>query len=328
MGGEGEFDFIARRLAPLTQGHQGAYGLKDDGAILAPPRGTSFAVTSDTLVEGVHFPIAEDPFTAGWKALAANVSDLTAMGAVPSVYVLNIVWPKGGVEARVERFVEGLAQAQAAFAITLVGGDTTSADGPWTISITAFGLVKGERTPRRGGAKPGDVLLVSNTIGDAFLGLQQHLGQANFDDPALSAHVARRFKTPAPPMELSGLLHEYANAAIDISDGLLSDIKHVLDASGLSAVIELGDLPVSQAALFWISHQDDEAAARLALATGGDDYEIVAAIGEHHLADFIDACAMAGHSMTRLARLEAGEGLRVTFNGTLVDAGALGFTHF
>ena len=108
MAGEGEFDFIARRLAPLTSDHPGAYGLKDDGAILAPPDGCAFAVTSDTLVEGVHFPTGEDPFRAGWKALAANVSDLTAMGATPGPYLLNIVWPKAGFAGRVDRFVDGL----------------------------------------------------------------------------------------------------------------------------------------------------------------------------------------------------------------------------
>jgi thiamine-monophosphate kinase len=328
MAGEGEFDFIARRLAPLTQGHTGAYGLKDDGAILAPPSGCSFAVTSDTLVEGVHFPGGEDPFKAGWKALAANVSDLVAMGAEPKLYVLNIVWPKGGFETRVERFVKGLAEAQAAFGMALVGGDTTSAEGPWTLSITAFGAVQGTRTPRRGGAKPGDVLLVSNFIGDPYLGLQQRLGLTLFNVPAHSSFVEQRFATPSPPVALFSKLHHYATAAIDVSDGLLADIGHILDASGLSATIDLSDLPLSAAALDWVSRQEDEMAARLSLATGGDDYEIVAAVPENFVRRFSSECAQIGVRITRLARLEAGSGLDVSFNATPVQTGALGFTHF
>jgi thiamine-monophosphate kinase len=328
MAGEGEFDFIARRLAPLTSDHPGAYGLKDDGAILAPPDGCAFAVTSDTLVEGVHFPTGEDPFRAGWKALAANVSDLTAMGATPGPYLLNIVWPKAGFAGRVDRFVDGLAQAQKAFAMTLVGGDTTSADGPWTLSITAFGVVKAGRTPRRGGAKPGDFLLVSNRIGDAYLGLQQHLGRAIFSDSSLSQHVDQKFAAPTPPVVLASILQDYASAAIDVSDGLLGDINHILQASGLSTHIDLGDLPLSEAGRDWVARQDNEPAARLALATGGDDYEIVACVPQESVAQFSAACAQAGQGVTVLARLEPGTGLRVTFRGKAMDADILGFTHF
>ncbi len=328
MAGEGEFDFIARRLAPLTLGHPGAYGLKDDGAILTPPSGCSFAVTSDTLVEGVHFPEGEDPFKAGWKALAANVSDLVAMGAEPKIYLLNIVWPKGAFETRVERFVKGLAEAQAAFGMALVGGDTTSAEGPWTLSVTAFGAVQGTRTPRRGGAKPGDVLLVSNFIGDAYLGLQQRLGHAGFSVPAHSSFVEQRFATPTPPVGLFSKLHHYASAAIDVSDGLLADIGHVLDASGVGAAIDLADLPLSAAALNWVSLQADEMAARLKLATGGDDYEIVACVPEDSVRRFSSECAQIGVRVTRLGRLEPGSGLRVSFNETPVQTSALGFTHF
>lgn len=328
MAGEGEFDFIARRLAPLTRAHSGAYGLKDDGAILAPSSDHDFAITSDTLVEGVHFPVGEDPFKVGWKALAVNVSDLIAMGAEPKTYLLNIVWPRDGFEARADGFVDGLREAQDAFKLLLVGGDTTRADGPWTISITAIGQVRGGKTPRRGGAKPGDVVVVTNQIGDAWLGLQMRLGKIDIEDARERALLDVKFATPAPPLEAAMPLHEMANAAIDVSDGLLADIAHIAAASSVGAVVDLASLPLSGVARRWIEGEPDELEARLKLATGGDDYEIAAAIPEPAVSQFRERCAAFGHAVTQIGRIEAGEGLSVMFNGAPVRPGALGFTHF
>lgn len=328
MAGEGEFDFIARRLAPLTRAHSGAYGLKDDGAILAPSTDHSFAVTSDTLVEGVHFPVGEDPGHVGWKALTVNVSDLIAMGAEPKTYLLNIVWPKGGFEARAEGFVEGLREAQDTYGLLLVGGDTTSADGPWTISITAIGQVRRGKTPRRGGAKPGDILVVTNEIGDAWLGLQLRLGKIEVDDPDEGGWFNMKLVTPDPPLEVATPLRQMANAAIDVSDGLLADTAHIAAASGLRAIVDLAEIPVTRMTQNWIARQPDEAEARLKLATGGDDYQIVAAIPERSVRLFTEACAKFGHAVTPIGRLEAGEGLSVTFKGAAVTTDELGFTHF
>lgn len=328
MPGEGEFDFIARALAPLTEGHDGADGLTDDGAILAPTAGHAFAVTTDTLVEGVHFPLGEDPRNAAWKALAANVSDLVAMGAQPKTYLLNVVWPKSGFESRTEGFVEGLREAQTRFAVTLVGGDTTSADGPWTVSITAIGEVPGGETPRRGHAQEGDVLVLTGPVGDAWLGLQQHLGAVTVDDPAARTRFDRCFRRPEPPVELAQTVRQAAHAAIDVSDGLLADISHILSASRLGAVLELADLPLSRFAAAWVEAQPDALGALTKLATGGDDYEIVAAMPEAAAADFIAACEAYGRSAGRIGRVTRGGGLAVTFKGERVEPGVLGFTHF
>jgi len=328
VAGEGEFDFIARRLAPLTRGQPGAYGLKDDGAILVPSPGQAFAVTSDTLVEGVHFPVDEDPFKVAWKALAANVSDLVAMGAEPKSYLLNVVWPRSGPEARMDGFVDGLAKAQDAFGLTLAGGDTTSADGPWTISMTAMGEVPRGRTPRRGGARADDILVVTNQIGDAWLGLELRLGAVSIDDEDARAHFDAAFSLPFPPVALCAAINDCAHAAIDVSDGLLADLGHILSASGLRASVDLQDVPVSNFAKAWLAAQPDEAAARLLLATGGDDYEVIAAIPEDAIGRFEQRCEEAGQRVTRIGVLEAGEGLQVTFGESPVETDALGFTHF
>ena len=328
MAGEGEFAFIARALKPLTRGHSGACRLEDDGAILAPSTDHKFAVTTDTLVEGVHFPQGEDPADAAWKALAVNVSDLIAMGAEPKSYLLNVVWPKGGFEARADRFVEGLREAQDAFGLALVGGDTTSAEGPWMISITAFGETQGGKTPRRGGAKPGDVLVVTNQIGAAWLGLQLHLGSIEVESDTARGSFSKYFSRPHPPLEVAGPLRQMAHAAIDISDGLLADISHILQASGLSGSVELSDIPLDGEVQAWLDAQPDALEARLKLATGGDDYQIAAAMPESIVPFFREKCAEHGHSVRVIGRLERGEGLTVTFDGEPVDPGRLGFTHF
>ncbi|MFP4518292.1 MAG: thiamine-phosphate kinase [Oceanicaulis sp.] len=328
MTGRGEFDFIAQALAPLTGGYEGAYGLKDDGAVMAPPAGSAFAVTSDTLVEGVHFPDGEDPAKAAWKALAANVSDLVAMAAAPHAYLLNIVWPEGGPADRGEAFVEGLRKAQDRFGLRLAGGDTTRARGPWMISITAFGHVGEAGTPRRGGAKAGDLLVVTNTIGDAWLGLQQHLGAVRFDDAGHARFVDEAFRRPKPPVEAVSLLRGAANAAIDVSDGLLADIGHLVSASGLTGEVDLGAMPVSAAARAWLGAQPDEAKARLDLATGGDDYQLVAAMPEAAASRFSGALTELGQPARIIGRLSKGEGVSVSFNGRRIESERLGFTHF
>lgn len=328
MAGEGEFAFIARALAPLAAELPGADGLTDDGAVISPSPGRSFAVTSDTLVSGVHFPEDADPADTGWKALAVNVSDLVAMGAEPHAYLLNVVWPGAFDSVRADRFVSGLAEAQDAFGCTLAGGDTTRADGPWVISITAFGEVPAARTPRRRGARAGDRLVVTNTIGDAWIGLQRHQGASPTPDAKQGAEVLRALHRPRPPVAVAGALRQFANAAIDVSDGLLADAGHILIASGVRGVIELEAVPLSAAAAAWVDGEADERSARLALATGGDDYQIIASVPEALLDPFLSACRAAGESAAVIGRVERGEGLSVTYHGAPVDADRRGFTHF
>jgi thiamine-monophosphate kinase len=327
VSGGGEFDYIARRLAPLSAGFPGAANLKDDGAVIAPAPGHELAVTSDTLTSGVHFPTDEDPALAAAKALRANLSDLAAMGARARAYMLNVVWPHSADDALRERFADGLAEEQARFGVHLIGGDTTSSPGPWTITITAFGEVPAGGAVRRSGAQAGDLAVVSGTIGDAWLGLQARLGARERLDASHEDFLAERFTRPEPRLPLAGALQEHAHAAIDISDGLLADIEHVALASGLSLTVALEHIPLSDAASAWLASQPDPRQARLALAAGGDDYELALAVPPGRL-EALRAGA-APLPLTVVGQFSAGPpGLHVTWDGAPVVLTQKGFTHF
>ncbi|MCH8489511.1 MAG: thiamine-phosphate kinase [Oceanicaulis sp.] len=327
MSGGGEFDYIARRLAPLSAGFPGAAGLSDDGAVIVPGPGCELAVTSDTLVSGVHFPDDEDPERVADKALRVNLSDLAAMGARARAYMLNIVWPKDADAALRERFADGLAAAQAEFGVHLIGGDTTSSPGPWTVTITAFGDVPVTGAVRRSGAQPGDLAVVTGTIGDAWLGLQARLGGRDRLDAAHEAYLAERFTRPEPRLQLADVLRGHAHAAIDISDGLLADFEHIAKASGLSLTLALEDIPLSNAASAWLASQPDLKQARLDLVAGGDDYELALAVPAGRI-EALRAGA-APLPLTVAGRFAEGpSGLQVTWRGVPVDLTKTGFTHF
>lgn len=327
MSGGGEFDYIARRLAPLSAGFPGAAGLNDDGAVIAPAPGHELAVTSDTLIIGVHFPADEDPALVAAKALRVNLSDLAAMGAQARAYMLNVVWPKDADDALRERFADGLATEQALFGVHLMGGDTTSSPGPWMITITAFGELPVGGAVRRSGAQPGDLAVVTGTIGDAFLGLQARLGARARLDTAHEEFLAQRFARPEPRLVLADALKHHARAAIDVSDGLLADFDHIAQASGLGLVLALEDIPLSPAASAWLARQADVKQARLDLASGGDDYELALAVPP----DQIKALrAAAGPlDLTVVGRFSEGPAtLHVTWKGEPVALTKMGFTHF
>jgi thiamine-monophosphate kinase len=279
-------------------------------------------------VAGVHAPADADPADIAWKALAANISDLVAMAATPRAYLLSVVWPKTGPDGLAERLVQGLSEAQQAFACRLVGGDTTRADAPLTLSITAIGETPGGVTPRRANARVGDVLVLVNTVGDAFLGLQLWRGELDGLDPPARARVRQAFLRPRPPVAIIQILRRLANAAIDVSDGLLADAGHIAAASHLGAVIDLADIPASAAGAAWIAAAADPVAARLALASGGDDYQIVAAMPRRNTQPFIKECAALGHTAQIIGEITQGEGLAVRFNGAVIETGPRGFTHF
>ncbi len=327
MSGGGEFDYIARRLAPLSAGFPGAAGLTDDGAVIAPMPGCELAVTSDTLISGVHFPADEDPRLVAAKALRVNLSDLAAMGARARAYMLNIVWPKDAGSDLRERFAGGLGDEQALFGVHLIGGDTTSSPGPWVITITAFGDVPYGRTVRRSGAQAGDLAVVTGTIGDAWLGLQARLGARGRLDAAHEAFMANRFTRPEPRMALADALRDHAHGAIDISDGLLADCGHIARASGLRLALNLEDVPLSEAASAWLAAQPDAKQARLHLATGGDDYELALAVPPGRI-DALRALARPLALTVVGAFTDGPAGLEVTWRGEKVTPGKTGFTHF
>ena len=244
----GEFELIARYFAPLAKGFPGAYGLLDDAAVIAPPPGHELVAKTDAIVGGVHFLLDDPPDLIARKALRVNLSDLAAKGAVPRAYMLDIMLPKTVTEEWIAAFARGLAQDQDAYGVHLIGGDTDSTPGPVTIAIMAFGDVATGRMIRRGGASAGDTVFVTGTIGDAALGLEVLRGALpNLDTHAASVLVDR-YRLPRPRVTLGPRLIGLASAALDVSDGLLADLRHICEVSELAALIERPLVPLSTAA--------------------------------------------------------------------------------
>ncbi|MBI1408058.1 MAG: thiamine-phosphate kinase [Caulobacter sp.] len=316
-GDEGEFGWIERLLRPLTRGAPEALNLLDDAALISPRPGFDLVVTKDTMVAGVHF-LPDDPLdTVARKLLAVNLSDLAAKGAGPLGYFLSAAWPRTATWADKALFAEGLRQAGDAWSLPLLGGDTVSTPGPLTLSATLMGEVPAGRMVRRSTARPGDILMVSGTIGDGWLGLQAARGQVSDPD----GYLAGRYRTPTPRLDLIDAVSTLASASADVSDGLLADAGRIAIASGCGVVIDLDAVPLSPAAASWLAGQPDEMAGRRTLASGGDDYEILCAA----TAEAVPALAAAG--LTAVGRVVAGQGVEARFDGQSVDAGSLGWTH-
>ena len=256
MSRSGEFELIRRFLAPLATA-AGAGGLEDDAALIDAPEGRRLVVTTDTMVEGVHFPGDGPPGLIARRLLRTNLSDLAAMAARPEGYLLNLSLPGRIDDPWLEGFAAGLAADQEEFGLSLFGGDTVATPGALTLTVTAFGSAT---TPvRRSGARPGDRVFVTGPVGDGHFGLKAVRGE--LDAPRL----ADRYWLPTPRFGAA----EGASAAADISDGLIADLGHICRASGVGALIDLEAVPLSPevAAL--------GAQARLETLTGGDDYELV-----------------------------------------------------
>ena len=243
-----EFETIARLFRPLTRGAPEALDLLDDAAVLPGRPGFDLVITKDAVVQGVHF-LPDDPLDlVARKLLRVNLSDLAAKAAEPFGYLLAVAWPKG---ADREAFARGLAQDGEAFGLVLLGGDTVSTPGPLTASVTMLGWVPEGRMVKRFGARPGDLLVVSGTIGDGVLGLAA--ASWEFEDAAL----ADRYRLPQPRLELREALRAHAHAAVDVSDGLLADAGHIAKASGCAVRVELERVPLSASARDWLGGRTD-----------------------------------------------------------------------
>jgi thiamine-monophosphate kinase len=268
-----EFDLIHRYFSGWESYSDGVLlGVGDDCALLKPAAGTVLAVSTDTMVAGVHFFADTAAAIIGYRALAVSVSDLAAMGAAPMAFTLSLTLPNAD-EIWLEAFSRGLRLAAAAFGISLVGGDTTR--GPLTIGVQVIGTNPSGESLTRRGAKPEQLICVSGSLGDAGAGLRQ--ADSLMDRSRLSLEMLRqapdsllaRFLCPTPRLALGQLLRHYASACIDISDGLVADLAHIMKASGVAAIVESDRLPLS-AALRQFNPPD---ITRLALAAG-DDYEL------------------------------------------------------
>ncbi|MGL5361426.1 MAG: thiamine-phosphate kinase [Bosea sp. (in: a-proteobacteria)] len=327
-GRPGEFALIARYFAPMAGA--GGLGLLDDAACIAPPQGHDLVITADALVADVHFFASDPPGSIARKALAVNLSDLAAKGAAPLGFVLSLALPKDWREDWLAAFAEGLAHEAGQGGCPLLGGDTVSTSGPLTLSITAFGAVPNGKMVRRAGAKPGDMMCVSGTIGDGSLGLKVHGPDKPTWVAALNVaqrnHLADRYLHPQARGLLAPLVQRHASASMDLSDGLIGDARKLLAASNVGAKIDLDLLPLSDAARAAL--MADPSCARL-VWTGGDDYELFCAVPEKEWPAFLQGAAALGVPVTRIG-IAAPSADRVQFlsGGAEVEAGSGSYHHF
>ncbi|MEQ1864059.1 MAG: thiamine-phosphate kinase [Micropepsaceae bacterium] len=322
----GEFELIAKYFAPLARSAPGAFGLQDDAAAFEPTPGHDAVLTTDAIVAGVHF-LADDPAgTIAQKALRVNISDLAAKGATPRVYLLTLAMPPSLDERWLKEFAAGLKRDQARFAITLVGGDTVATPGPLTISVTALGEVPRGKMLTRGGAQPGDDIWITGTIGDAALGLKIAKG----NDLGLSGKqrvaALNRYRVPEPQLNLGTGLIGIAHAALDVSDGLIADLGHICDVSGVGIELQADQVPLSAAASAALS------AGRTTLAellTGGDDYELAIAAPAASAKKLAALAERSKTKLTRIGRVVAGQGVvAIDREGARIRFPRTGFTHF
>lgn len=305
----GEFDLIARYFAPLAKSFPGALGLKDDVALVDVPPGRRLVMTVDTIVAGVHFLPDDPPDAIARKLMRVNLSDLAAKGAEPYGCLMAISLPGDVTEAWLDRFAQGLAADSREFAMPLIGGDTTATPGPLTLSLTALGLV-GDGSGSEPGAmlrskaKVGDRIFVSGTIGDGFLGLRVARGEHGDLADRLRDYLLDCYRLPAPRVALGRGLAAIAHAAMDISDGMVADLGHICDASGVGADIQAAMVPLSDAAHIVVAR---EPALLPQLLSGGDDYELL------FTADPADS--------DRITAIATAAGVPVTGIGFIVEGG-------
>lgn len=320
-----EFDLIELICQRTAQSRDDVrLGIGDDAAVLAVPAGKDLVVAIDTLVEGVHFPRGAAAADIGWKALAVNLSDLAAMGASPAWALLSLTLPQAD-SAFVEGFIEGFVQLAQPHRLVLVGGDTTR--GPLTISVAVHGFVPPGKALARSGARAGDVVLVTGTLGDAAAGLHTLQQPPRGDDGRASAreYLIERLNRPSPRVAAGIALRDHAHACVDISDGLIADLGHICSASGVGAEIDAALLPRSSALL---GLYDDATALQFALS-GGDDYELCFCVPASRAAQVQADLSRVGGGATRIGRIMAGEGVRVRgHDGSWLESAAAGWEHF
>lgn len=320
----GEFARIARFFAPLAL--PGGLGLRDDVALIEGRSGEHYVLKTDAIVEGIHFFPDDPPGDIARKLLRVNLSDLAAKGATPVGYLLSLALPRSRSDQWLAAFARGLAVDQRAFHIGLLGGDSDATRGPAVLSVAAIGRIAKGRAVLRSGARVGDMVYVSGTLGDAALGLAAIKGRLGRLKPAARRYLIRRYRLPEPRLALGRRLVSLAHASADISDGLVADLGHICESSRVGAIVEAARLPLSSAARSLVAAVPRRIEAAL---THGDDYELVFT-APPRAADRIRAVARAtGIKVSAVGRVVAGRGVRV------VDAGGramalrqTGYHHF
>jgi thiamine-monophosphate kinase len=326
----GEDALIARHFTPLATA-AGALALTDDTAFYTPPSGFDLVLTKDAVASGIHFLPDDSGASIARKALRVNLSDLAAKGAEPVGYLLALGLPDGWTEAWLADFAAGLAGDQRTYGVSLYGGDTIRTVERAVISVTAFGLVPTGGMVRRGAAQAGDRIVVTGTIGDGALGLKLRLDPALGDRLGLAAadvaHLLDRYAHPQPRVTAAAAVRAHARAAMDVSDGLVGDLRKMATASGVAIRLDATRVPLSPAAATAVAA---DPALLVTAITGGDDYEIAAAVPPDAVAAFIAGCAAAGVAATEIGAVLAGEpGVTVTGGdgeGLVIERGS--FSHF
>lgn len=304
-----EFDLIRQFFTrPLAHDHQDnrvALGIGDDCALLTPSVGMQLAISCDMLVEGRHFFPGTDPEKLGHKSLAVNLSDLAAMGAQPFAFTLGLSLPEANTNW-LAAFSKGLFALADQYDCKLIGGDTTK--GPLTISITIFGEIPPGKALRRAAAQAGDDIWISGTLGDARLALAGYNNEIKLN-MEVQMEASTRLHTPTPRVALGLALRDIAHAAIDISDGLIGDLGHILQSSNLGAAINVDSLPIGP----MLAKQSIDIQRSFSL-TGGDDYELCFTAEAGHRDAILVAAHLSGTTAKRIGTIEATSGLRLVDN--------------
>lgn len=319
---------IARYFRPLAA-HPGAFGLIDDAAVLTPPPGCDLVLKTDGVIAGVHFFPDDPPRNIGRKALRMNLSDLAAKGAKPIGFLLSVALAKEVDEAWLAAFAAGLGEDAERYACPLLGGDTDHTPGPTSVTIAAFGTVPHGAMVLRSTAKPGDLVVVTGTIGDAALGVKLRKDAAFGErwrlPAARQAYLIDRYLLPQPRNALANAVLHEATAAMDVSDGLAGDLAKLCRASGVGAEVDIARVPVSDAARAALAA--DPALIETVL-TGGDDYEILLTLAAEKLPRLRAAAAAAGVAVAEIGLVQAGEGARFMRNGQALAFARAAYSHF
>ena len=313
-----EFNLIAKYFTRPTPSAD--LGVGDDAALLRVSDGHQLAISVDMLVAGTHFYLDTSPYDIGWKSLAVNISDMAAMGTNPKWATLAIALPEIN-EAWLAEFSRGLFACADKFKVDLIGGDTTR--GPLNISVQIMGEVPTNKALRRDGAKIDDDVWVSGTLGSAALGLAHQQGKIMLDNET-AKHCLQALHTPMPRTSLGLALRDKANSCIDVSDGLLADLGHILDASNLGAAITLDNISCHD---FLRSHLDDPMIQQCILA-GGDDYELAFTAPKSQRATIQQLSRQLNLPISLIGKTTKDTGIKVTYKQQMLDISKKGFDHF
>jgi thiamine-monophosphate kinase len=319
---------IAKYFGPLATA-PGAFGLRDDAAVVTPPAGCDLVLTTDGVIAGVHFFPDDPPGDVARKALRMNLSDLAAKGAKPLGFLMSVSLPAAIDATWLAAFATGLGEDATFYGCPLYGGDTDHTPGPLSVSITAFGAVPHGQMVRRSAAKPGDSVVVTGTIGDSALGVSlrrdEKLAARWRLSGAMAAHLKQRYLLPQPRNALAAAVLRHATAAMDVSDGLAGDLAKLCRASGVAAEIDVARVPLSDAARAALAAEPDWIETVL---TGGDDYEIVLTLKPDQTGAFCAAAQQAGVAATEIGRVTEGQGVGFVRDGTVLRFARPSYSHF